>query len=205
LIAILGGAKVSDKIGVIENLFTIADQILIGGGMANTFFKAHGYQIADSLVENDSLKIAQNLLDKGSDQIKLPVDVVLGDTFAAEAQHRTIPMGDIPDGWRILDIGPDTITKYSDLFDGAGTIIWNGPMGVTEFEVFAKGTYALAKAVADSNAITVIGGGDSVAAVNQSGLANQITHISTGGGAFLELLEGKTLPGLAALDDRGDN
>jgi phosphoglycerate kinase len=202
LIAILGGAKVSDKIGVIKNLFTIADHILIGGGMANTFFKAQGYQVGDSLVEDDSLDIASDLMSSGGDQLHLPVDVVLGDSFDPNAQMQTIPVGDVPDGWRIMDIGPDTINKFSKFINDSRTIVWNGPMGVFEFSKFSKGTFDLAKVIAESNAVSVIGGGDSVAAVNQSGLADNVTHISTGGGAFLELLEGKTLPGLAAINDK---
>lgn len=202
LVAILGGAKVSDKIGVIKNLFKTADHILIGGGMANTFFKAQGHQVGDSLVEDDSLDIASDLISSGVDQLHLPVDVVLGDSFDSEARIQTIPVGDVPDGWRIMDIGPDTIIEYSKFIKDAQTIVWNGPMGVFEFGKFSKGTFKLAEVIAECNAVSIIGGGDSVAAVNQSGLAEKVTHISTGGGAFLELLEGKTLPGLAAINDK---
>ncbi len=201
-IAILGGAKVSDKISVIRNLLGKADIILIGGGMANTFFKAQGYPVGDSLVEDDSLEIARNLLKEGTDKLRLPVDVVIANAFSEDAVSQVINMGPIPDGWRILDIGPKTISNYEKVFATAGTIVWNGPMGVFEFPEFAKGTLHLARAVANSPAISIIGGGDSVAAVNQSGVADQITHISTGGGASLEMLEGKTLPGLAALLER---
>jgi phosphoglycerate kinase len=201
-VAILGGAKVSDKIGVIKNLLTKADSVLIGGGMANTFFKAQGYPMADSLVEDEALATARDLLKLGGNKLRLPVDVVIGDKFDAEAQMKTIPVGPVPDGWRILDIGPETVAAYSKVIAGAGTVVWNGPMGVFEFPKFAEGTFAIAKAIASSKAISIIGGGDSVAAVQQSGVADKITHISTGGGASLEMLEGLTLPGLAALQDK---
>jgi len=201
-VAILGGAKISDKIGVIKNLLKKADTILSGGGMANTFFKAQGYPMADSLVEEEALETARQLLAEGKDKIRLPVDVVIADKFDAEAQSRVMPVGAVPDGWRILDIGPETVDSYSKVINGAGTIVWNGPMGVFEFPRFAEGTYGIAKAVASSGAISVIGGGESVAAINQSGLADKITHISTGGGASLEMLEGLELPGVAALADK---
>ena len=201
-IAILGGAKISDKIGVIRNLLTKADQVLIGGGMANTFFKAQGYHIADSLVEEDALETARQLLQDGGTTLRLPVDVVIADRFDANAELKVMPMGQIPDGWRILDIGPETIDAFGKVIGDAGTIVWNGPMGVFEFPRFAEGTFGVARLVAKSNAISVIGGGDSVAAINQAGLAGQITHISTGGGASLEMLEGLVLPGLAALQDK---
>lgn len=201
-IAILGGAKISDKIGVIRNLLQKADQVLIGGGMANTFFKAKGYPIGDSLVEDEALDTAKEILGAAGVKLKLPVDVVIGDRFEASARQKTIPAGPVPEGWRILDIGPDTVNLYSELVAGAGTVVWNGPMGVFEMEPFARGTFGVAQAVADSRATSIIGGGDSVAAVNQAGLADQITHISTGGGASLEMLEGIVLPGLAALQDR---
>jgi phosphoglycerate kinase len=201
-VAILGGAKISDKIGVIKNLLTKADVILIGGGMANTFFKARGFNVADSLVEDEALETAKELLVIGGDKLLLPVDMVLADKFDAEAQARTVPVGNVPEGWRILDIGPATIAVYNKVIAGAGTVVWNGPMGVFEFPAFAKGTFEVAKAVAASKAISVIGGGESVAAIQQSGLADKITHISTGGGASLEMLEGLVLPGLAALQDK---
>ena len=201
-VAILGGAKISDKIGVIRNLLKKADQVLIGGGMANTFFKAQGYPVADSLVEDEALDTARELLQDGSNRLRLPVDVVIGDRFDAEAESKVMPMGPVPDGWRILDIGPETIAAYAKSIAGAGTVVWNGPMGVFEFPRFAKGTFELAKAVASSPALTIVGGGDSVAAIQQSGMAERITHISTGGGASLEMLEGLELPGLAALQDR---
>jgi len=201
-IAILGGAKISDKIGVIRNLLTKADQILIGGGMANTFLKAKGYQMGDSLYEEDALDTAHQLLQSGATNIQLPVDVVIGDRFDAEAEKKIIAIGSVPDGWRILDIGPETVANFGKILAGAGTIVWNGPMGVFEFPRFAEGTIGVAKAVATSDAVSIIGGGDSVAAINQAGLAGQITHISTGGGASLEMLEGLDLPGLVALQDK---
>ncbi len=201
-VAILGGAKVSDKIGVIQNLLEKADVILIGGGMANTFLKAQGYPVGDSLVENDSLDIARKLLEDGKDTLRLPVDVVIANAFDKDAERKIIDVGPILDGWRILDVGPKTIKGYEKVLADSGTIVWNGPMGVFEFPKFAKGTFDLARAVANSSADSIIGGGDSVAAVKQSGLADQITHISTGGGASLEMLEGKMLPGLAALADK---
>lgn len=201
-VAILGGAKVSDKIGVINNLLQKADAILIGGGMANTFFKAQGYPVGDSLVEDDVLDVARKLLEDGTEQIRLPVDVVIADRFDANAKTKTINMGPIPEGWRILDVGPETINRYSKVVAHAETVVWNGPMGVFEFSKFAKGTFDLASAIAESSAVSIIGGGDSVAAVKRSGLADRVTHISTGGGASLEMLEGKVLPGLSALDDK---
>ena len=201
-VAIMGGAKISDKIGVIKNLLVKADAILIGGGMANTFFKAQGIAMADSLVEDDSLEIARELLTKSGGKLHLPVDVVLADKFEAEAECKTIAAGNVPEGWRILDIGPETVKAYSEVITSAGTVVWNGPMGVFEFPKFAEGTFGVAKAVAASNAVSIIGGGESVAAIQQSGLADQITHISTGGGASLEMLEGLELPGVAALQDK---
>jgi len=201
-VAILGGAKVSDKIGVIKNLLNKADEILIGGGMANTFFKAMGLELADSLVEPEAVETAKELLKTGGKKIHLPVDVVLGDKFEAEAAMKEMKLGPVPAGWRILDIGPETITEFNKIIDKAGTVVWNGPMGVFEFPKFAKGTFEIAKAVAKSDAVSIIGGGDSVAAIQQSGLADNITHISTGGGASLEMLEGLELPGVAALQDK---
>jgi phosphoglycerate kinase len=201
-VAILGGAKISDKIGVIQNLLSKADFILIGGGMANTFLKAKGLDMADSLVEDESVELAKDLMAQGGDKIQLPVDMVLADQFDADAKSQTLPVGNVPAGWRMLDVGPETVKSYSALLKQAKTVVWNGPMGVFEFPTFAKGTFGVASAVADSNAVSIIGGGESVAAVNQSGLADKITHISTGGGASLEMLEGKMLPGVAALQDK---
>jgi phosphoglycerate kinase len=202
-VAVLGGAKVSDKIGVIENLLEKTDYLLIGGGMANTFFKALDYEIGDSLVENDKVEIARSLFSEaGPDKLILPVDVVVADAFSAEAQTRIVTPDMVRPGWRILDIGPATAEHYKDYLKGAKTVIWNGPMGVFELAPFAKGTLAVAEAMAEVTGTTIIGGGDSVAAVEQTGLAAKMTHISTGGGASLEFLEGKTLPGVAALNDR---
>lgn len=202
-IAILGGAKISDKIGVIENLLTKADRVLIGGGMANTFFKAQGIEIGDSLVEDASLETARKLLAQSGEKIILPVDAVLGDKFDANAQKQVVSLkAGVPAGWRILDVGPQTVVKFGAALKGAALVVWNGPMGVFEFPAFAEGTNGVAKTVAACGATTVVGGGDSVAAIEQAGLADKITHISTGGGASLEMLEGRTLPGLAALQDK---
>jgi len=201
-VAILGGAKVSDKIGVIRNLLGKADQILIGGGMANTFFKAQGYPVGDSLVEDDALDTARQLLAEGGDALRLPVDVVIGDAFDADAKIQVMKVGAIPEGWRILDIGPETIIGYAKVIAEAGMVVWNGPMGVFEFSQFARGTFALADATAKSDAISIVGGGDSAAAIQKSGLAEQVDHISTGGGASLQMLEGSTLPGLEALQEK---
>jgi phosphoglycerate kinase len=201
-IAILGGAKVSDKIGVIRNLLKQANQVLIGGGMANTFFKAQGYPVGDSLVEDEVLDTARELLDAGGNHLRLPVDVVIADRFDNDAERKVMSMGPIPEGWRIMDIGPETLDTFGKLIADAGTVVWNGPMGVFEFPRFAEGTFGVAHAVANSKATTIVGGGDSVAAVQQAGVADKITHISTGGGASLEMLEGRVLPGLAVLQDK---
>ena len=201
-VAILGGAKISDKIGVINNLLTKADKILIGGGMANTFLAAKGYQMGDSLVEPEVLGQAKELLEKSSGKLVLPVDLVIADAFDAEANKKVIPVGDVTAGWRVLDIGPETVKAFGAEIASAGTVVWNGPMGVFEFPRFAEGTFGVAKAVANSKAISIIGGGDSVAAINQSGLSDKITHISTGGGASLEMLEGLELPGVALLSEK---
>jgi phosphoglycerate kinase len=201
-VAILGGAKVSDKINVIKNLLEKADTVLIGGGMANTFFKAQGYPVADSLVEDDALETARELVKSGGTKLRLPVDVVIADDFDNGAKFRIMSVGPVPEGWRILDIGPETIKNYNKVISQAGTIVWNGPMGVFEMPNFAKGTFEIANAVANSEAISIIGGGDSASAIKKSGLADKISHISTGGGASLEMLEGVQLPGLVALEDK---
>ena len=201
-IAILGGAKVSDKIAVIQNLLGKTDGLLIGGGMANTFLKAQGYEMGDSLVEEASVDVAKNLLAAGSDNLILPVDVVVADAFAADANHKVVGADEVTAGWRVLDIGPATVAHYANRLAGAKTVVWNGPMGVFEFPAFAKGTFAIADVLASLDATTIIGGGDSAAAVNDAGLADKMTHISTGGGASLEYLEGKVLPGVAALDEK---
>ena len=200
-VAILGGAKISDKLPVIKNLANLADKLIIGGGMANTFLKAEGYEMGDSLVENDAIEQARELLACCSGKLILPVDAVVADAFSNEAKSETVSVGGVKPGWRILDIGPHSTIKYVDALKGAKTIFWNGPMGVFEFSKFAAGTTEVAKAVASSGATTVIGGGDSVAAVEQAGVADKISHISTGGGASLEFMEGKVLPGVAALPD----
>jgi phosphoglycerate kinase len=201
-VAILGGAKISDKIDVIHNLLEKADLVLIGGGMANTFFKAQGFEVGDSLIEEQAVETASLLLGQSDQRLRLPVDMVIADAFDENAAHKTMPIGDVPEGWRILDIGPETVKAFAEALKEAGTVVWNGPMGVFEFPPFAKGTFGLAEAVANSGATSIVGGGDSAAAVRRSGLGDKITHISTGGGASLEMLEGKTLPGLAALQDR---
>jgi phosphoglycerate kinase len=206
LIAILGGAKVSDKIKVIEALLAKADKVLIGGGMANTFLRAQGRATGASLVEVDALEMARDLLHKGGEKLVLPIDFVIADDFKDDANTQVIRADqDTPDGWRILDIGPETVAHYAALLDGARTVVWNGPMGVFEMPSFAKGTHAIAQILAgltEKGVITIIGGGDSAAAVQQAGLAERMTHISTGGGASLELLEGRILPGVAALNDK---
>jgi phosphoglycerate kinase len=206
LVAIMGGAKVSDKIKVIESLLSKADKLLIGGGMANTFFRAQGRKTGASLVEEDALDMAKDLLSKAGGKLVLPVDGVIADKFENDAVTRAIGADeDVPDGWQILDIGPATVEAFRAILADARTIVWNGPMGVFEMPTFAVGTNAIARVLAEmtgKGAITIIGGGDSAAAVQQAGLAEQMTHISTGGGASLELLEGRELPGVVALNDR---
>jgi len=201
-VAILGGAKVSDKIAVIKNLLEKVEVLLIGGGMANTFLKAQGKKVGESLVENDKLDVAKTLLQQGRNKLVLPVDVVIADRLDAQAQSRHVSVDDIPSGWRILDIGPKTVGQFKEHLHGARTVVWNGPMGVFEMQPFAVGTFAVARALAElSGATTIIGGGDSAAAVEQAGVAERMTHISTGGGASLEFLEGRELPGVAVLQD----
>lgn len=202
-VAILGGAKVSDKIDVIEALLTKCDTLLIGGGMANTFFKAQGWDVGDSLVENEALDTARVLLAKGGAKLVLPEEVVIADAFDNDAVTRIIKASaGVPEGWRILDISPSAVEQFRAVLKDAKTVVWNGPMGVFEMSSFAKGTYAIAEVLAESSATTIIGGGDSAAAVARAGLADRMSHISTGGGASLELLEGKVLPGVVALNDR---
>lgn len=204
-VAIIGGAKVSDKIGVIENLLNKVDTLIIGGGMANTFLAAQGYQTGKSLVEADKLDLAKELMvaakTKGVNLL-LPEDVVVADKFAADADRKTVAVDQIPAEWMALDIGSATAAKFAQSLNDAKTVVWNGPMGVFEFDAFAVGTEAVAKAVAASGAKSIVGGGDSVAALEKLKLAAKITHISTGGGASLEFLEGKELPGVAALADK---
>ncbi|HXV20276.1 MAG TPA: phosphoglycerate kinase [Desulfuromonadales bacterium] len=204
-VAVLGGAKVSDKILVIENLLAKVDALVIGGGMAYTFLKAQGHEIGKSLVEADKIELAGELLAKAAQRgvsLLLPQDHVIAREFKADAEHRVCTNANFPADWMGLDIGPQTAELFAGLLKKAGTVVWNGPMGVFEFPAFAQGTFAVARALADSDALSIIGGGDSVAAVNQSGLDDRMTHISTGGGASLEFLEGKELPGIAALTDR---
>lgn len=204
-VAILGGAKVSDKIGVINNLLEKVDVLLIGGGMAYTFQKALGYEVGKSLLDAERVGLAKELMDKAKAKgikLLLPLDVVAGQEFANDTPRKTFPVNGIPADWEGLDIGPETCKLFADEIKNAKTVIWNGPMGVFEFENFAAGTRAVAQAMADSNAITIIGGGDSAAAVEQMGYADKMTHISTGGGASLEFLEGLELPGVAALNDK---
>ena len=201
-VAILGGAKVSGKIGVIENLLPKVDRLIVGGGMANTFLKAQGHQVGDSLVEDDKLDLARNLLQRAGEKLVLPVDVVIADVFASDANHRVVPADQVPTEWRILDIGPQSVQRLAETLEGAKTVVWNGPMGVFEFPAFAAGTMAVAKILAGLDATTIIGGGESVAAVREAGLSEAMTHVSTGGGASLEFLEGRTLPGVAALQDK---
>lgn len=206
-VAILGGAKVGDKIGVIKALLEKVDMLIIGGGMANTFRKAQGREMGNSLVDEDALDLARELMAQAGDKLKFPVDVVVADAFDNEANTQTINIETtgVPAGWEVLDIGPEAIEDFAAILRDARTVVWNGPVGVFEMENFAKGTFAIARILAEiteSGATTIIGGGDSAAAVTQSGLSDQMTHISTGGGASLELLEGKELPGLIALNDR---
>ncbi|GIK58275.1 MAG: phosphoglycerate kinase [Chloroflexi bacterium] len=204
-IAIMGGAKISDKIKLIENLLQTADKILIGGGMANTFFKAQGHEVGTSLVENEALPEAQRLLEMAGERLVLPVDLVVADKFAADADTEVVPAWGIPVHMMALDIGPDTLERFNQELQGAQLIVWNGPMGVFEFDRFAEGTNNLARLLAQMagmGAQIIIGGGDSAAAVVKAGVADQMSHISTGGGASLELLEGKVLPGIAVLDEK---
>lgn len=207
-VAIIGGAKVSDKIGVIENMLDKVNILIIGGGMANTFLAAQGKKTGSSLLEEDKIDLAKELLakaEKNNVQVVLPVDVVVADKFAADAAYKTVSADEVEDGWMILDSGEKTIDKYQQAVAGAKTIVWNGPMGVFEFDNFAKGTEGVAKAVAEATkqgATSIVGGGDSIAALKKTGLSASISHISTGGGATLEFLEGKELPGIAALADK---
>jgi phosphoglycerate kinase len=204
-VAIIGGSKVSDKIGVLANLLGKVDALLIGGGMANTFLLAQGFGVGQSLVEADKVDLARDILAEAvveKVRLVLPVDVVVADRFAADAAWRVTPVSEAPSDWRILDIGPQTIAAFREELALARTVVWNGPLGVFEFPAFAVGTVSIAKALAQIHATTIIGGGDSASAVEQAGVADRMSHISTGGGASLEFLEGKTLPGVAALMDK---
>ena len=205
LVAILGGAKVSDKIGVITNLIDKCDTLIIGGGMAYTFMKALGHQIGDSLLEADKVDLAKEMMEKAKEKgvkFLIPVDNKVGKEYKPDTEAMVVNSDEIPDGWMGLDIGPKTQEIFADAVKDAGTVIWNGPMGVSEWDNFASGTIAVATAIADSNAISIIGGGDSAAAIQKLGFADKMSHISTGGGASLEYLEGKELPGIAALNDK---
>ncbi|SRR5581483_668560 len=201
-IAILGGAKVSDKILVVETLLSKCDKLIIGGGMANTFLAAKGYNMQDSLVESASIETARSIMAKAGNKLLLPVDAVVADKFEAEANSKVVDVDKVPAGWRIMDIGPKSVSAFKAALNGARLIVWNGPMGVFEMPRFAEGTFAIARLLAESGATTVIGGGDSASAVKKAGVAKQMTHVSTGGGASLEFLEGKELPGVAALQDK---
>ena len=204
-VAILGGAKVSDKIGVINNLLDKVDTLIIGGGMAYTFMNALGYSIGTSICEADKVELAKDMMAKAKEKgvkFLIPVDNIVGTEYKPDTEHKVVDSDNIPDGWMGLDIGPKTAALFADAVKGTGTVVWNGPMGVSEWENFAAGTIAVAKAVAESGAISIIGGGDSAAAVEKLGFAEKMTHISTGGGASLEFLEGKVLPGIACLNDK---
>lgn len=201
-IAILGGAKISDKILVVETLLSKCDKLIVGGGMANTFLAAKGLNMQDSLVEEASLETAKSIMAKSGDRLILPVDAVIADKFDAEANTQIVDVDKIPAGWRMLDVGPKTIDAYKTVLSDAKLVVWNGPVGVFEMPKFSEGTFAIARMLAESGAVTVIGGGDSASAVKKAGVAKQMTHVSTGGGASLEFLEGKELPGVAALLDK---
>jgi phosphoglycerate kinase len=201
-VAILGGAKISDKILVVETLLSKCDKLIVGGGMANTFLAAKGFNMQDSLVEEASLETAKAIMAKSGDKLVLPVDAVIADKFDDDANTQVVDADKIPPGWRMLDVGPKTLEIYKDALKDAKLVVWNGPVGVFEMPKFAEGTFALAKMLAVSGVITVIGGGDSASAVKKAGVAKQMTHVSTGGGASLEFLEGKELPGVAALMDK---
>jgi phosphoglycerate kinase len=200
LVAVVGGAKVTDKIGVLDAFLQRADKVLVGGAMGFPFFAAQGHMIGDSLCEQEGVEPARRLLGQGEDRLRLPEDLVLADRFAAEAQRRELDGVDVPDGWMGLDVGPRTAEAYAQVIAGAGSVFWNGPMGAFELEPFAAGTRAVAEAVAACDGTTVVGGGDSAAAMTQFGLADRVTHLSTGGGAALELIEGKALPGVEVLE-----
>lgn len=204
-VAIIGGAKISGKIDVIDSLLDQVDRLLIGGGLANTFLQATGLEVGDSLIEDDKVELASDLIDRGGEKLVLPTDAVIADSFAADANVRNVPVTDVPSGWRIMDIGLATVQRFRAALLGAQTVVWNGPMGVFEFPRFAAGTLAVAQLlgqITQAGGRTIVGGGDSASALKQLGLTGAITHISTGGGASLELLEGKTLPAVAALEDK---
>ncbi|MFO8088459.1 MAG: phosphoglycerate kinase [Desulfatiglandaceae bacterium] len=201
-VAVFGGSKVSDKIDVIESFLDKCDIILIGGGMANTFLKQKRVNVGKSKVENDYMDTVAKLLQKAGDRIVLPVDMVVAEAFEETAAHRTVDAASVPDDWHIMDIGPKTVELFADKLDGAGTVVWNGPLGVNEMAPFAEGTYRIARTLSVLDAVTLVGGGDSAAAVAAAGVTANMTHVSTGGGAFLDFLAGKDLPGLAALEEK---
>ncbi|OGO52904.1 MAG: phosphoglycerate kinase [Chloroflexi bacterium RBG_16_68_14] len=204
--AVIGGAKVSDKMGALRNLLSKADVLVIGGGMANTFLKAKGCSVGDSLAEDDQLDAATTIMKEAEERgvrLLLPVDVVVADRFAADARARTVAADQVPDGWRIIDVGPRSVAAYGEALQGCRTVVWNGPLGVAEFPQFARGSQSLARILADLDAVTIVGGGETAALVQEAGLADKFDHVSTGGGAFLEFLEGRELPGVAALRDKG--
>jgi phosphoglycerate kinase len=203
--AVLGGAKVSDKIGVMENLLDKADTLLIGGGMAATFLKGMGMDVGSSPVDADRLEFAAGFVNDAGDRLLLPGDVVVADDFSPTATHRTVDVSRIPSGWQIMDVGPDTVARFQEALGPCRTVLWNGPMGVFEWEAFAQGTAGLARTVAGlSRATSIVGGGSTAEAVGRLGLADRMSHVSTGGGASLEFLEGRVLPGVAALADGGE-
>lgn len=204
-VAILGGAKVADKIGLINNLIEKVDTLIIGGGMAYTFLKAKGYEVGQSLLDEERIEFAKEMMDKAAKRgvkFLLPVDITVADRFAADANHKVVDADSIPADWQGVDIGPKTLEMFKEAVSSAKTVVWNGPMGVFEMPAFAKGTNGLAQVLAECDATTIIGGGDSAAAVEQAGLADKMSHVSTGGGASMEFLEGKELPGVAALEDK---
>lgn len=202
LVAVLGGAKISDKLAVIENLLAKADKLVIGGGMAFTFLKAKGCEIGTSLLDAEKIDYCKEMLAKAGDKLVLPVDAVIADRYAEDAEHKVVACDAIPADWMGLDIGPESAKIFADIVKNAGTVVWNGPMGVFEFEAFAAGTRAVAEAMAECKGVTVIGGGDSASAIEKMGLEDKVTHVSTGGGASLEFMEGKELPGVACLLDK---
>jgi len=205
LAAIIGGAKISDKMVVLRNLLSKADVLVIGGGMANTFLEAQGRFVGDSLVEDDQLETARAVIDEAKERtvaLLLPVDVVIADQFAADAHSKTVAVDAVPEGWRIMDAGPESVDAYAEALQPCKIIVWNGPLGVMEFPAFARGSEALAQVLAGLDATTIVGGGETAAMIEEAGLASRFDHVSTGGGAFLEFLEGRELPGLAALRDK---
>lgn len=202
-VSIIGGAKISSKIGVLTNLLAKVDYLLIGGGMANTFLRAQGLQVGKSLIEDQHQDLAQDITTRGGTKVLLPIDVVVADKLEATANYKVVDVASVPADWMIVDIGPRTVESFKDVIARAKTIVWNGPMGVFEIAPFAQGTRAIAEALAQSHAVTIVGGGESVAAVEQMGLADKMTHVSTGGGASLEFLEGRVLPGVAVLQRKG--